>query len=69
MVTGKRYDAAQARAAQMVHHTAKEAEVLPQAIALAKSLAGKHGPTLASVKRTAYAETLSALEAASGRRP
>ncbi len=69
MITGKRYDAPQARAAQMVHHTAAEDEVLPQAIALAKRLAGKHGPTLASIKRTAYAETMAALEAATGRRP
>lgn len=68
MITGKRYDAPHARAAQMVHHTAAEAEVLPQAIALAKSLAGKHGPTLSGIKKTAYADAFAALEAASGRR-
>ena len=67
MVTGRRYDAPQARAASIVHQIAAEDDVLPQAIALAKRYAGKHAPTLSGIKRTAYGEVLAALEAASGR--
>jgi enoyl-CoA hydratase/carnithine racemase len=67
MLTGRRYDAPQAHGAALVHRTASEDDVLPQAIALAKRHAGKHPPTLNGIKRTAFAEVLAALEAASGR--
>jgi enoyl-CoA hydratase/carnithine racemase len=68
MITGKRYDAPRALAAAMVHETASEGDVLPNALALAKRHGGKHGPTLSGIKRTVYAEVLAALEASSGRR-
>jgi len=64
MVTGRRYTAAQAQAAAIVHATAPEADVLSQAIALAKSHAGKHGQTLATIKRTAYRDVLGVIEQA-----
>jgi Delta3-Delta2-enoyl-CoA isomerase len=65
MVTGRRYTAEQARAAQIVHGSASEAEVLPAALALAKTYAGKHAPTLTAIKRTMYRGALEACEAAS----
>jgi enoyl-CoA hydratase/carnithine racemase len=58
MVTGRRYGAQQALERGIVSQVESEAEVLPKAIALAKSLAGKHRPTLATIKRAAYAEVL-----------
>jgi enoyl-CoA hydratase/carnithine racemase len=63
MVTGRRYTAEQALAAQIVQRTAAEAEVLPAAIELARAHAGKHGPTLAAIKKTAYREVLAAIDA------
>lgn len=65
MVTGRRYTAEQAVAADIVHAKASEAEVLSSAIALAKSYAGKHAPTLTTIKRTMYRDVLAACEAAS----
>jgi enoyl-CoA hydratase/carnithine racemase len=63
MVTGRRYTAEQALAAQIVQHSAPEAELLPAALALAKAHAGKDGPTLATIKQTAYREVLAAIDA------
>jgi enoyl-CoA hydratase/carnithine racemase len=63
MVTGRRYTAEQALAAQIVQQAAAEAEVLPAALALARSHAGKHGPTLAAIKQTAYRDVLAAIAA------
>jgi enoyl-CoA hydratase/carnithine racemase len=63
MVTGKRYNAEQAERRQMVDAIASEAEVLPAAIALAKSHAGKHRPTLTTIKRTAYSQVFDAIQA------
>jgi enoyl-CoA hydratase/carnithine racemase len=65
MVTGRRYTAEQAVAADIVHAKASEAEVLSSAIALAKSYAGKHVPTLTTIKRTMYRDVLAACDAAS----
>ena len=65
MVTGRRYTAEQAVAADIVHAKASEAEVLSSAIALAKSYAGKHAPTLTTIKRTMYRDVLAACDAAS----
>jgi enoyl-CoA hydratase/carnithine racemase len=64
MVTGRRYTADQALSGDIVHAKASEAEVLPAAIALAKSYAGKHAPTLSTIKRTAYHDVVAAVEAA-----
>jgi enoyl-CoA hydratase/carnithine racemase len=65
MVTGRRYGAEQARDAQIVHGSAAEAEVLPSALALAKTYAGKHIATLTTIKRTMYKDTLALVDAAS----
>lgn len=64
MVTGRRYTAEQALSGDIVHAKASEAEVLPVAIALAKSYAGKHAPTLGAIKRTMYRDVIAAVEAA-----
>ena len=68
MVTGRRYTAEQARAAQIVHDSAAEAEVLSTARTLAETHAGKtgkHAPTLTTIKRTLYRSVLEACDAAS----
>jgi enoyl-CoA hydratase/carnithine racemase len=66
-VTGRRYGGDVALERGIVDATAGEAELLPQAIALAKSHAGKHRATLAAIKRGAYAEVLAGLEADRGK--
>jgi Delta3-Delta2-enoyl-CoA isomerase len=63
MVTGRRYTAEQAVAREIVEQAHDEADVLPQAIALAKSHAGKARATLAAIKRGAYPQMLEAVEA------
>jgi enoyl-CoA hydratase/carnithine racemase len=63
MVTGKRYSAQDAERRQIVDGIAPEQAVLSAAIDLAKTHAGKHRPTLSAIKRTAYAQVLSAIEA------
>jgi enoyl-CoA hydratase/carnithine racemase len=57
-VTGQRYGAELALQRGIVDQIADEANVLPTAIALAKSLAGKDRATLAAIKRGAYAHVL-----------
>jgi enoyl-CoA hydratase/carnithine racemase len=66
MVTGHRYNAAEALASAVVDETASEEEVLPKAIALAQSLAGKDRSTLRAIKRNAARETLALLEGKPG---
>lgn len=66
-VTGKRYGGELACARGIVDEAVSEAEVLPHAIALAKSHAGKHRPTLSAIKRGAYAEVIACLQAERGR--
>jgi Delta3-Delta2-enoyl-CoA isomerase len=61
MVTGKRYASEEARAKQIVDFAAEEARVLPEAIALAKSHAGKPRPVLAAIKRGMYPQMLAAI--------
>ena len=61
MVTGRRYTAEQALKAGIVHEIAAEADVLPQAIAIAKSHAGKDPATLGAIKKTRYAKVLESL--------
>lgn len=61
MLTGRRYGAADAQADGIVHRTAAEDQVLPQAIALAAGLAGKDGGTVAKIRSDLYAPVLAAL--------
>jgi enoyl-CoA hydratase/carnithine racemase len=61
IVTGKRYGGADCAAAGIVHEAAAEEEVLPRARAIAEPLAKKDGPTLATLKRGMYPETLKVL--------
>ena len=66
-VTGRRYGGDVALERGIVDQVESEAEVLPKAIALAKSYAGKHPSTLSAIKRGAYAEVLASLEADRGK--
>jgi enoyl-CoA hydratase/carnithine racemase len=66
-VTGKRYGGDSALQRGIVEEIATEGEVLPKAIALAKSLAGKHRATLQAIKRGAYANVIACLEAERGK--
>jgi Delta3-Delta2-enoyl-CoA isomerase len=50
MVTGRRYSAAEALEAGIVHEVADEADVLPRAIERAAALASKAGPNLAGIR-------------------
>lgn len=61
MVTGRRYTAEQALSAGIVEQAHDEADVLPQAIALAKTHAGKSPATLSAIKRGAYPQMLEAV--------
>ena len=58
MVTGTRYGGEQALQRGIVNSVEPEPDVLPKAIALAKSLAGKHRPTLSAIKRAAFAHII-----------
>jgi len=60
-VTGRRYGGELAVTKSIVDQAESEAEVLPKAIALAKSLAGKDRATLSTIKRSAYAQVLAAV--------
>lgn len=60
MVTGRRYTAEEAKAAGIVHAIAPEAEVLPDAMAMAKKYGGKPSTTLAAIKREMYLHVLDA---------
>ncbi|MFC5750520.1 enoyl-CoA hydratase-related protein [Actinomadura rugatobispora] len=61
MVTGRRYTAEQALAAGMVARTADEAGVLPAAVELAASLAGKDGAVVRRIRTGMYGPALAAL--------
>jgi enoyl-CoA hydratase/carnithine racemase len=61
MVTGRRYTAEEAMAADIVHQTAPEEEVVRDAVAVAASLAAKDGETIARIRRTMYATVLETL--------
>jgi enoyl-CoA hydratase/carnithine racemase len=67
MITGKRYGGEQARERGIVDDAVADAEVLPKAITLAKSLAGKHRATLQAIKRAAYGQVIAALESERGK--
>ena len=62
MVTGRRYAAADALAAGIVDAVADEAEVLPQAIAVAQSLASKAGPGIAGIRTHLHQQVIAHLQ-------
>jgi enoyl-CoA hydratase/carnithine racemase len=62
-VTGRRYGGELALTRGIVDQAENESDVLPQAIALAKSFAGKHRPTLGAIKRNKYASVVAHVEA------
>ncbi|HEY2735804.1 MAG TPA: enoyl-CoA hydratase/isomerase family protein [Polyangiales bacterium] len=68
MVTGKRYGGPQALERGIVDAVEIESELLPKAIALAKSLAGKHRATLGAIKQAKYTEVIAACERARAER-
>ncbi|GAA4094504.1 enoyl-CoA hydratase-related protein [Actinomadura miaoliensis] len=61
MLTGRRYTAEQAERAGIVHRTAAEADVLPAAVELAASLAGKNGAVVRGIRTGMYAQVIEAL--------
>ncbi|MWA04354.1 enoyl-CoA hydratase/isomerase family protein [Actinomadura sp. LD22] len=61
MITGRRYAAEQAMAAGIVQRTADEAGVLPAAVELAGSLAGKDGRVVGKIRADLYRPALEAL--------
>ncbi|MFI0349665.1 enoyl-CoA hydratase/isomerase family protein [Actinomadura sp. 9N407] len=61
MVTGRRYTAEQALDAGIAHRAAPEDEVLPAAVELAASLAGKDGATVGKIRTGMYGPALAAL--------
>ncbi|TDB86585.1 enoyl-CoA hydratase/isomerase family protein [Actinomadura sp. KC216] len=61
MLTGRRYTAEEALSAGIVRRTAAEEEVLPAAVELAASLAGKDGRTVAKIRTDMYRTALDAL--------
>jgi enoyl-CoA hydratase/carnithine racemase len=61
MTTGRRYGGEDALAAGIVDAVAHEDDVLGAAIEIARPLAGKAGPTLATIKARMYPEALAAL--------
>ena len=60
MMTGRRYTAAEALAAGIVHRTAPEASVLDDAIAWATEYAPKDRSVIAEHKRMSYGPALTA---------
>ena len=61
MTTGRRYGGDDALAAGIVDASAAEGEVVAAALDIARPLAVKAGPTLATIKERMYAEALAAL--------
>jgi Delta3-Delta2-enoyl-CoA isomerase len=61
MTTGRRYGGTDALAAGIVDAVAHEDDVLSEAIAMARPLAGKAGPTLGTIKARMYADALAVL--------
>jgi enoyl-CoA hydratase/carnithine racemase len=71
MTTGHRYGGYEALEAAIVDQIADEGKVLDAAVAMARPLAGKAGPTLGGIKALMYAEALRMLrgDGAGGRSP
>jgi enoyl-CoA hydratase/carnithine racemase len=61
MITGRRYTAAEARAAGIVARTADEAGVLPAAIETAAALAGKDGTVVGKIRTDLFRPAIEAL--------
>jgi enoyl-CoA hydratase/carnithine racemase len=61
IVTGQRYGAPEAMARGMVHEALPETAVLPRAIEIARSLAGKHRATMGALKHGMFASALDVL--------
>lgn len=61
MTTGRRYGGAEAAAAGIVDEAVAEHDVLPRALERARALAGKHAPTLGTIKRRLYGDVAAAL--------
>lgn len=61
MVTARRFGGREAYARQIVDQAVDETEVLAAAVALARTHAGKAGPTLETIKARMYAPVLAAL--------
>ena len=61
LITGRRYGASEAVTGQIVHEARPEAEVVPRALEIAQSLAGKDRATMAALKRGMFAPALEAL--------
>lgn len=66
MVTGGRFGGDEAAALKIVHHAVAEGEVLPTAIGLAASQAGKDRNTLATIKERMYGEAIRLLQNSAG---
>ncbi|HEX4403135.1 MAG TPA: enoyl-CoA hydratase-related protein [Galbitalea sp.] len=64
MVLGRRYTAPEAEAAGIVDGIFSETDLETHATAYAESLAGKDAATIASIKKTLYAQTLALLRSA-----
>ncbi|MGN6695567.1 MAG: enoyl-CoA hydratase/isomerase family protein [Aquihabitans sp.] len=58
MVTGRRYTGADALAAGIVDELAAEGQVVPRAVEIAQSLAGKAGPGIAGIRTHLYAHVI-----------
>jgi enoyl-CoA hydratase/carnithine racemase len=63
MTTGRRYGGADALAARIVDAAVPADRVLSEAVARAGELAGKHGPTLGTIKARLYERPIAALNA------
>jgi len=61
MVTGRRYTGADALAAGIVQELAAEDQVLPRAVEVAQSLAGKAGPGIAGIRTHLHAHVIAHL--------
>ncbi len=62
MVTGRRYTGTDALAAGIVHELAAEDQVLPRAVEVAQSLAGKAGPGIANIRTHLHAHVIAHLQ-------
>ena len=69
MVTGRRFGGEEAASLNIVHQAVTEDEVLPTAISLASSHAGKDRNTLATIKERMYGETIQLLRNSAGTEP
>jgi enoyl-CoA hydratase/carnithine racemase len=66
MVTGRRIGGEEAARMQVVHAAVSEAEVLPAAVELARSMGGKDRTTLGTIKRRMYETTAELLRSSPG---